>query len=379
MKRGKFTNMKNKAILALMFLCLLAGAAMGAPAFNLTGNPADTTAETTVTFNGGQNTLDFINPNATPEQTLTAPTLEFSVAREAGFLYDYDPLFLPTIQYTTPGVPVTWEVVVTNEGNSNLTLNVKKTTIVTNPPGLTGWTVKFIDGTAKDAISKALNEDTDLSFKFVITPSTVETESPDGSTGTVTITITNEQGYPLAGYTSEGFFYTGVNGKKYGGLVTSEERGEAEIEAPVMTLWRTQTINAPITYTGGIHDAVPGSVITYTISYENTGAAAARDVIIIDKVPTDTQGYHVNKTEQQTNVTIEAVQGTAVDWRVYYSTNPSPLFTYGNYANWTLLGTLDAGTYSWIVPTTLETYVKWEKASVGSPESGTLTWGVIIK
>ena len=356
-------------MLLILSVMLVAGVRL-AVAYNASGNPNDTPTGISIKFHKQLNSFDYLNPNSTPEATVYSSTLEVLVTTEAG-LYGWTDIDL--YQYTTPGVPVTWETIVTNEGNVGVTLSLTKEGLVYSP-GAGPWTCKFYNGSSwVDSVSQAIADNTGYAFKIRIVPSAVQTESPDGSKARAHVFLTT--GYPAP---ASGGTYTGVNSLTYASYTNADNNVTAEIQAPVMTLSRTSEVDAPITYTGNKNDPVPGSVITYTITYQNTGAGNASESIIIDKVPNDTQGYHVNMTGPKANVTIEASQGNATGWTAYYSTHVSPSFTYGVYTSWESLGTITT-TQNW--PLTNEAkFVKWEKATVTPSEgSKTLTWGVTIK
>jgi hypothetical protein len=112
----------------------------------------------------------------------------------------------------------------------------------------------------------------------------------------------------------------------------------------------------------------------------NEGAGTATNVIIVDKVPSNTTGLHVGRTAATVpHVTITAAGPTAAaDWKAYWgSASASTHMTYGELTGWTTIeltskaGTVDA----------TAVYVKFEKASVApvTEKAKTLTWGVTIK
>ena len=183
--------------------------------------------------------------------------------------------------------------------------------------------------------------------------------------------------------------YTGANAILYGGTWETYDLVMAQVSAPVLNLTRTSTLDAPAAYSGERHDAVPGAVVTFTITISNEGGASAEAVILIDKVPDNTKLAHVNATGNTTNVTIEAAQGNFYGWTVYYTTEASPLTTY-EAPGWTLIGTTAAGgdgefpgdghTYLNTSPEADAVWIKWEKQYVDPADDGkTLTWGVTIR
>jgi uncharacterized repeat protein (TIGR01451 family) len=375
--------MKTKAGLILLIALLVCGVAFAAEFIN-DGNPYDTPVGTVLRIEGPTSEVTFTNVNLTVE-TQSPPLINITVLRESGFnivgaAASGDDWTIG--QATHPGVPVTYEVGVTNEGNGSFTFVMTKSSLTYE--GLASlWTANFIDGaTVTSEIRKTLPDNQDIFFKFMIVPSALELQSPAFSVGYVTLSATIEEGYPVPGSYESGAYsvsYLGVNGLYYGYITSWEGIGSAEIEAPLMALSRASTIDAPTLYTGGRADAVPGAVITYTITYTNEGNGSAMQTILVDKVPNDSEGNHVNRTGAQTNVEITAPQGNADGWVAFYSTDPAPSFVYGVTAKWSMLGTLETGSESW--PLTREaTFVKWEKPEVLSTEDGmTLTWGVTIK
>jgi uncharacterized repeat protein (TIGR01451 family) len=382
--------MKIKLAIAFLSVVLLGGVALG-QSFILNGNPDDTKVGTPITSEGYNNFLMYQNISTTLE-TVYTPTSEFPVAREAGFWSAIYPENLAA--YAVPGVSATFEVIITNEGNSDMTIIATKSSF-TYEGGASNWTTHFIEGgVTKESIHTLLSEDAEISFEVVISPSSIETESPNASAGTITFTMTNEEGYPLYGWTAGDplelyYFYQGASpylggGGRYGGMPTAESLLRVDIQAPVMSLTREMTIDAPTLYTGDPHDAVPGSVITYSIWWSNDGASDATNVIVVDKVPEDTEGYHVNKAGAQPNVTITADSDTGISpsgFRVYYSKAGAPSFVYGDYTDWTLLGTLETGApiLAGVTLTTEATFVKWERHTVPAGDNNLLSWGVTIK
>ncbi len=380
--------MKKKMAFALLFVFLFCGA-IYAQTFIRNGNPADTKTGVTVTFPASKNTLYFKNGNATSEATVTSNDLTFIVTTEAGLNLTVSPAFSTgwgDFDPTTPGVSVPYYFTVVNEGNTDQTFLMTKSGI-SYSPGAGPWTATFYDGAIPTSeIRKTLSEDTDISFTLVITPSSVQSESPDGAEGRVTVSGSIVEGYPQVGTLTDGNgrpYYEGVQSNiteevDYSSYVTISGMADTGILAPVMTLTRVMTVDAPVLYTGNHHDPIPGAVITYIITYSNTGAGAAKNVIIVDHIPGSTEAYHINMTGTQPNVTIEASQGNGSGWSVSYSTLTPPSFTYGNTADWTPVGIISTSE-NWPLPNTA-TYVKWEKASVAVGEGPkTLTWGVTIQ
>jgi uncharacterized repeat protein (TIGR01451 family) len=90
--------------------------------------------------------------------------------------------------------------------------------------------------------------------------------------------------------------YTGYNSSSYGGLALavrtagalSPDRLTTTIQGAIITLAKSAAITAPTGYTGAGATPVPGSKITYTITYGNSGASNASSLTLIDSIPTNT-------------------------------------------------------------------------------------------
>jgi uncharacterized repeat protein (TIGR01451 family) len=182
--------------------------------------------------------------------------------------------------------------------------------------------------------------------------------------------------------------YTGANGLTYGGVGSSSNILYYSILKPVLTLTRTSTVDAPIVnnpvgYTGGIHDAVPGSIITYSLSSSNTGNISAESVIIVDMVPANTYLAHVNVSGSTTNVNITPSAGTG-GWTVSYSTLDNPNKSYGVTTGWTLLGSSppypsSSTTYSYSDGPYNAKWLKFEMVSFQAETAHSITWGATIR
>lgn len=118
-------------------------------------------------------------------------------------------------------------------------------------------------------------------------------DASDGSTMSATMSIQT--------ISTPAGMYTGLNGVGYGGLALRNRTAGAltaaqltsTVQGPVLTLAKSFVITAPGGYTGAGTDPVPGASIEYTITYGNTGAAAATNVAIYDPIPANT-AFEVN-------------------------------------------------------------------------------------
>lgn len=118
--------------------------------------------------------------------------------------------------------------------------------------------------------------------------------------------------------------YTGDNGYTYGGYGDAAQVVTTTIMIAVVNLTKTVTINAPVGYAGNPHDPVPGAKLTYDVSWSNTGSQFARNMQIIDFIPTPSASL-------TSNMSISGVAATTVNylvnniWTTVASTNATQL------------------------------------------------------
>lgn len=387
--------MKNVFRLLILSIAMLVfiGIAVFAQSYHTTGNPNDTATGKDITAYATNETLSYKSGGA------TMPTLEVSSGDETYTTtseFGYSGPGSPPDLSVTPGDIVTHEYDVTHEGNAN-DPNFSVSAYYTQEAGAVDWIVemwlgavpsfhKTLEAGVVTTETAAFNDDSDSPLEYhVLVPSDVA-KAPNGSS-IITTTTWETTSRP----TNE---YTGGNYLTYGGWSSATDDVTDEVAAPVLVLTRVSTVDSPITYSGGRHDAVPGAVITFTMTYSNEGSSSAESVVLVDKIPMAgtieaTKLAHVNNTGTTTYVTIEASQGNATGWTVYYSTLDSPAKTYEATAGWTLIGTLETGsekfpgsglTYLDSSPEAGAKWIKWEKTSIDAAEDGKkLTWGVTIR
>jgi len=366
-----------------------------AATFNTTGNPGDTLSGLKVLALGTEETISWkdglgtLIGTATPDSGTDSQTVQ----SEYGL---FGPGTLSDLS-VTPGDTVYHYYNATNEGNADDSYTFSH--YFTQEAGAAGWVVEVWEGgvftytmeagTATSEI-RTVNEDTDKPFNYKMIVSSEVTGAPNGSYITIISTIETAS-TPVVN--SSPYKYTGGNYLTYGGRASNLDAVMDQVAAPVLSLIRTSTVDATSSYTGGAHDAVPGAVITFTMTYGNTGGASAESVILVDKIPTNTKLAHVNNTGAitiPTSLTITAAQGIADGWTIKYSTLDNPDKTYGvGSPTWEAIGTLSTGTEKF--PSDGTTYIpanapynskwiKWEKQYVDAAEDDkTLTWGVTIR
>lgn len=101
---------------------------------------------------------------------------------------------------------------------------------------------------------------------------------------------------------------------------------------------------------------IPGSTVTFKITYSNMGIVNGRNVVIYDKIPS-----HVTF--------VSNLNGSATNWQIQYSTNTNPTQDYNStqYSN----GYISKNNIKWI---------RWKKASVGAAEGKrSMVYTVVIK
>lgn len=366
-------------VVALMLVPFIASAA-----------PTTDTATGIVIFaDGTKTTLNYTDTSGSSKATVTGETITTTVTSEYGFA-DMPAWSNQDITPTTLG---TYEWVITNEGNDSdkYTITTRITFVGTAAyPSFdgTGWLVSTEGGltTSYGTVLAALNknaprfkvsttepvaEDDKYYIRVIVYPSTLESLSPDGSHVVVTVEV-------LTPTTPVGT-YEGANGVLYGGIGSDSDGNMVRIKTSRMTMNRTATVDAPTKYIlngGGTHDAVPGSVITYTIIVTNEGSEVAKYVLLVDKVPGSTEAFHTGMNgDVNGRVTITAGAPSGAGWAIYYTTEANPTITY------------EANGNGWISTTegkllpAAATYIKWQSSEVAanSKPVGTFKWGVMIK
>ena len=362
-------------LLGLMIVFLFFGVMV--PAYSDT---ADTPSGTVITADADECTLNYKDSGGISKPTVNpASDIETTVAAIYGLSGPGTPADQSSSGYADPKY---YTYTLTNEGNAsdNYNLTVES---VSYGNGASGWTVRIWDIGREMMINQlTVAEDSTAQFVVQVIPASAAEENQYAD---VTIKA----------YTSETPVgeYTGSNGLTYGGSAEVSDIARTTISgAPTLTLTRTATVDAPADFSGDAHAHVPGAVITYTYTYSNTGGGSAESNVIVDKIPTNTQAVQVNATEVS-NVSITASQSSATGWTVFTSEASSPgigFRDYGATEDWTIIGTISAGSDYATNSSgagnfvkgigTNTTYIKFEKSSIDpSEDSKTLMWGVTIK
>jgi len=386
--------LKFKPIIVLVAIIILVstGVCYAASFRAGSGNPLDTPAGYVITIEGETGTLDYDDTSGNPKPQIINTTLETVVTSEYGVIsaavpFDWDGTYYIN---TSPGIPVTWMIFLTSEGNTSFDMRLTLEAFgasggFTYAGGANNWQAYMVSegSNVGGTLEVTIPDDDDIFFDIVIWPATQESDSPAQSSGTINVHL-DTYGLPDLGG-SFGDYYEGGNGYRYaGGVNPYSAPFKANIYAPLMLLTRESYVDAPTSYTqGGSHEAVPGAVITYTLEYNNVGNGTAESVIILGAVPNNCNAVHVNaSTTEVINVYLNPAKSTATGWTVCYSTIAYPNDVYGDRTDWTQIGTIESDSDYWKYPTNFSltvTYVKFEKASVAAAENETLTWGVAIR
>ena len=327
---------------------------------------------TKITALGPNCNMNYTDASSNPK----APIYGTNITTEVTSVYGFEPIVALGDQTTQPGQQVAYFYTLTNNANTTDAMSVQYSVNWIGTPG-TNWKIEVIANGSVICTAPAtpgivyLSENGAKTVSVEVTPSTFEAYSPNGSSAEVTLSITTSS-LP-SGY------YTGANTNTYGGLASSSDATVSTITTSAMKMTRYSRVNAPILYSGGKNDPVPGAVITYVIITSNEGNSNAKNVIIVDKVPTtDVVGMHMGKTGTQLNVTIDAGAPTAYGWTGYYTTGTPANFNYGDLTGWVTVPGADAPGGDGL--SSGATYMKWEKPTVEpSEDAKTLTWGVIIR
>jgi uncharacterized repeat protein (TIGR01451 family) len=279
----------------------------------------DTPAGTNIVNNV---TLDYEDENGN-----TRPQVSASETTTVTPMYGLSGPGNPADGATPPGVPIYYTYQISNEGNATDTysLSLSGFTYNTSPPSPGGaWSAQIIQDDNQDGVHQSgettvisaltLAEDQDAYFFVEVTPAT---DAENGSTGSITITVSTSQ-TPVGEY-------TGDNGNTYGGPNSVSDTCTTTCRAPDIQLAVSANVSTPDEYSGGTNDPVPGATITYTIIYDNDGNALAQNVYIIDVVPTNT-GYVVDSAETSNSlhtgsVTVEYFDGSSWQPDTWDNTN----------------------------------------------------------
>jgi uncharacterized repeat protein (TIGR01451 family) len=394
MDEGQDLMKKSRELLAgLVLLAALATLAL-AVTYDSNGNPGDTPYQTAITALSTQETLSC--KDLSGSQMSTVEPSSGDETHVASPEYGYSGPGSPSDLSVSPGDIVYHYYRVTNEGNAN-DPNYKGIFYYDHYAGASGWTVELwlggafnttLEAGATSEVTGTFNDNSDSAFDYKVMVSSEASGAPNGSYIIIVSTVETTSTPTTK--------YQGANNYYYSGWASAMDSVTDQVSAPILTLTRTSTVDAPAVYTGDHHDAVPGAVITFTMNYSNDGGASAESVVLVDRIPANTKLAHVNTTGSTTNVNITAASGNATGWTVYYNAvDDSPNKTYGNYTNWVLIGSLEAGTEDF--PGGGTTYVsvdapynakwiKWEKQVNGvkgyidsAEDNKTLTWGATIR
>lgn len=336
--------MKKTLLISLAVLMVLSTVAFAAAK-----TPTDTLATTNITAPAASNTLVYKNVALTTQPTQYSDTITVAVAPIWGLSGIGDAAGV-TVE---PSATATYTYTIQNEGNVTDDYRLYTT------GSFGAWDVRITNAGGTDISTIQATEDQQVTFYVKVTPpaSAVNGDYLD----VTTIASCGADALNVGEY-------TGANGNLYSGLLQASDATRTYVNASVMTITRTATVDAPLGYIangGGAHDAVPGAVITYRIAFNNIGGNA-KDAVITDVVPTYTTALHVGRVTGEASANVNITDAGEV-----------------NAGNWTVsefvpgTGWVSLGTGKQALSATA-TQIKFENPTV-LIESGVLTWGVTIK
>jgi uncharacterized repeat protein (TIGR01451 family) len=306
-----------------VFSALIAGAALLIFAF-------PRTAAAVGTLSGAAITSD-----ATISAANAATATAASPATTVVSIYGITTNSQPADSITTTGGIVYYKLKFTNKANinDNISLHIGPQTFSAGAGTTTNWAVEvddadpFVTGLAwnnsgttnaaqgGDFTSVAIGPDVQATFTIKIISAS---NASDGSTMSAPIWIQTTR---VAGT------YMGFNGVSYGGAALefrtagalSPDKLTTTIQGAVLTLTKAVAVQSPAQYQtlgGGAATPVPGSKITYAITYKNNGLVGAANVTIIDNIPAGAAYLPGTITTSAFGAQTDAADGDKCDYNV---------------------------------------------------------------
>jgi len=174
--------------------------------------------------------------------------------------------------------------VFTNYANTNSVFNFSSASVFSGTFG-SPWTVELLDASLTPAASASVAKDSEYKL---ITRVTIDAAAQNNALGQISITnaiLTPEEISRQASYSS-------TNGFAYGGVQMWNDLITIRVGGPVIAAVKTVSITNQAGGAGiGANDLVPGAVITYSITYTNTGNAAAYNVSFTEALSTVLAGF----------------------------------------------------------------------------------------
>jgi uncharacterized repeat protein (TIGR01451 family) len=198
-------------------------------------------------------------------KTVTAATVTITV----GKIYGVGWGAMPSDKGAGPGQSVEYLYELVNKCNATGIFNLSLDT--TGLPS--GWSAEILkDGSPITTLTLA--EDAKGTFTVKVN---ISSAANSGDQGVVVVKVST---------TSDGDAYT-VGDYIYGGLDALSDPATTTCMAAVLQLEKVAQVSLPAGYTGS-NSNVPGSIITYIITYRNTGNDTASNVVVTDMIPAET-------------------------------------------------------------------------------------------
>jgi uncharacterized repeat protein (TIGR01451 family) len=242
------------------------------------------------------------------------------------------------------GETATFVYTFTNTGNRADTFNIWISDSV-QAGGASGWVVSlYIDGAYQTVlqndtkVSASVNADGTSTCSVAIWSNPAN--APNNSYCTFTLRI-------MSGNVTNAdtwIEYRGDNDSYYAlGGAGSFDTAAATIAAPYITLAKTIT---SVTISGAATHPLPGASILYNLGVNNSGNAAASNVIVRDTIPEnttfDTAQWRpgMDAPFDQTDSALFDATDSSAGWLCQYSTVATPDHSFGNTTEWSALSTL---------------------------------------
>ncbi|MEK6796004.1 MAG: hypothetical protein AABZ39_14580 [Spirochaetota bacterium] len=206
----------------------------------------------------------------------------------------------------------TFDFVFTNMANTNAQFRFTFGTNWANFGASSPWLITLSNHTAGGVLATGATvnvaPDAELTARIYVG---IPGNAPDGAY--FNMMLTNELGTQAAVYPApRTYLYPASNGFFYGGTNWMTNFLAVRVGGPKVFLEKTFVVDSS-TLTGvPAGNVVPGAWITYTLTYTNTGSAAAANVIVRDFLPTAYVAYFTN-TATTAGVTLALYDATSAD------------------------------------------------------------------
>lgn len=163
-----------------------------------------------------------------------------------------------------------------NNGNTNASVLLSAGSNQTGSFG-SPWVMSWVDSNSNALASQTASMAADVEFRYLVKV-VVDPAADDGST--MSIIVTNAIS-DAAAATRTFRYDSPSNGMWYGGTNFETNVINLKVGGPKLIIAKSYSVT---NYALANNDVVPGSFITYTISYTNIGSGSAANVVIDDRI-----------------------------------------------------------------------------------------------